>query len=329
MSEPSASGTIPDASAHAAPPDEPPADRVGSTGLRVVPKTLLNVCEPAANSGTLVLPITTTPARRTRSTISSSASGTWSAKSGEPYVVRQPATAWVSLNANGSPCSGPTSAPDASASSAAAAPARARSSSSETIALSSGLRSAIRARCRSSSSRAEISGAYGGRLVARGRVDRDAHRRRRPKSPPTTTPSRTSPAPTTMPLRKSSCDELPTGLRRGGEDGCGRRLAGGGLDGVDHRRSRALTDRLGDVAEELAGHPLRDAGQHPLADAADHAADDRVGLVVDLGAPGAASPKQTWTVASMVPGAPAPEAASPATRAPRGRRARRSPGRCP
>ena len=58
MSEPSASGTIPDASAHAAPPQEPPADRVGSTGLRVVPKIVLNVCEPAANSGTLVLPIT-------------------------------------------------------------------------------------------------------------------------------------------------------------------------------------------------------------------------------------------------------------------------------
>ena len=41
----------------AAPPEEPPADRVGSTGLRVVPKTVLKVCEPAANSGTLVLPI--------------------------------------------------------------------------------------------------------------------------------------------------------------------------------------------------------------------------------------------------------------------------------
>ena len=157
MSEPSASGTIPDASAQAAPPDEPPAERVGSTGLRVVPKTRLKVCEPAANSGTLVLPITTTPARRTRSTIRSSVSGTWSANSGEPYVVRHPATSWVSLNANGSPCSGPSSPSAASASSAAAAPSRARSSSSETIALSSGLRSSMRARWRSSSSRAEIS----------------------------------------------------------------------------------------------------------------------------------------------------------------------------
>ena len=157
MSDPSASGTMPAARAHAAPPLDPPAERVGSTGFSVVPKSLLNVCEPAANSGTLVLPIVTAPARRTRSTIRSSWSGTWSAYKVEPYVVRQPATAWVSLNANGSPCSGPVSAPEAVASSAAAAPDRARSSSSETIALSSGLRSAIRARCRSSSSRAETS----------------------------------------------------------------------------------------------------------------------------------------------------------------------------
>ena len=88
-------------------PRSRPPTAVGSTGLSVVPKTVLKVCDPAANSGTLVLPMTTTPAPRTRSTSRSSASGTWSANSGEPYVVRQPATAWVSLNANGSPCSGP------------------------------------------------------------------------------------------------------------------------------------------------------------------------------------------------------------------------------
>ena len=70
---------MPERSAHAAPPDEPPADRVGSTGLSVVPKSVLKVCDPAANSGTLVLPIGTAPAPRTRSTSSSSCSGTWSA----------------------------------------------------------------------------------------------------------------------------------------------------------------------------------------------------------------------------------------------------------
>ena len=84
MSEPSANGTIPDASAHAAPPLEPPAERDGSTGLRVTPKTVLNVWDPAANSGTLVLPTNTAPARRIRSTRRSSWSATESAKIGEP-----------------------------------------------------------------------------------------------------------------------------------------------------------------------------------------------------------------------------------------------------
>src|SRR5207342_2691040 len=133
MSEPSASGTMPARRAHAAPPLEPPADRVGSTGLRVVPKTVLKVWEPAANSGTLVLPIGTAPAARIRATTRSSRSGTWSANSGEPYVVRQPATSWVSLNAKGSPCRGPTASPRAVAASACSAPARARSSSRLTI----------------------------------------------------------------------------------------------------------------------------------------------------------------------------------------------------
>ena len=84
MSDPSASGTMPDARAAAAPPLLPPAERLGSCGLSVVPKTRLKVCDPAANSGTLVFPSTTTPARRIRSTIRASWSGRWSAKSGEP-----------------------------------------------------------------------------------------------------------------------------------------------------------------------------------------------------------------------------------------------------
>ena len=55
---------------------DPPAERVGSTGLRVVPKTGLNVCDPAANSGTLVLPIEHgARRRRIRSTSRSSWSG--------------------------------------------------------------------------------------------------------------------------------------------------------------------------------------------------------------------------------------------------------------
>ena len=84
MSEPSASGTIPDASAHAAPPLEPPAERVGSTGLRVTPKTVLKVCDPAANSGTLVLPTNTAPARADPLDEQVVVVGDGSAKIGEP-----------------------------------------------------------------------------------------------------------------------------------------------------------------------------------------------------------------------------------------------------
>ena len=124
MSEPSASGTMPAASAHAAPPLDPPAEREGSTGLRVTPKTVLKVWEPAANSGTLVLPTKTAPARRTRSTSSSSWSATWSARTGEPKVCGQPSSAWVSFTANGRPCSGPVGSPEACAWSATAAAAR-------------------------------------------------------------------------------------------------------------------------------------------------------------------------------------------------------------
>ncbi len=76
MSLPSASGTMPLARAAAAPPLEPPADLVTSYGLRVVPKTRLNVCDPAAHSGTFVFPMTTAPAPRMRSATRSSRFGT-------------------------------------------------------------------------------------------------------------------------------------------------------------------------------------------------------------------------------------------------------------
>lgn len=61
MSEPSATATMPVASAAATPPLDPPALRVGSCGLRVGPNSGLVVCEPAANSGTLILPTRTAP----------------------------------------------------------------------------------------------------------------------------------------------------------------------------------------------------------------------------------------------------------------------------
>jgi hypothetical protein len=59
---------MPQANATAAPPLLPPQVLFKSYGLRVAPNNALNVCEPAPNSGVLVLPMTMAPARRTRST---------------------------------------------------------------------------------------------------------------------------------------------------------------------------------------------------------------------------------------------------------------------
>ncbi len=81
---PSAIGSIRQASATAAPPLEPPAERAVSQGLRVAPKTRLNVWDPAPHSGVLVLPTRIAPAWRRRSTWSESAAGTCSRYAGEP-----------------------------------------------------------------------------------------------------------------------------------------------------------------------------------------------------------------------------------------------------
>ena len=81
---PSARDTSRAASAAAAPPLLPPALRLRSQGLRVAPKTGLTVCEPAPNSGTLVLPRLIAPAAAIRDTTSASWSGTCPANSGDP-----------------------------------------------------------------------------------------------------------------------------------------------------------------------------------------------------------------------------------------------------
>src|SRR5262245_56521189 len=65
---PSASGTIPQAKATAAPPLLPPQVLVRSYGLSVAPNTSLNVCEPAPNSEVLVLPMMIAPAAFSLST---------------------------------------------------------------------------------------------------------------------------------------------------------------------------------------------------------------------------------------------------------------------
>ena len=74
-------------------PRSPRTSSRGRRGSVVAPNTGLNVWEPAPNSGVFVLPSSTAPASRARTTSRSSASGTVSAKIGEPHVVRMPAVA--------------------------------------------------------------------------------------------------------------------------------------------------------------------------------------------------------------------------------------------
>ena len=59
---------MPQATATAAPPDEPPQVFARSYGFLVAPNTLLNVWLPAPNSGVLVLPSRITPAAERRAT---------------------------------------------------------------------------------------------------------------------------------------------------------------------------------------------------------------------------------------------------------------------
>ena len=62
MSLPSANGSMPQATAAAAPPLLPPAVLSRLYGLRVTPNNGLKVWEPAPNSGVLVFPIMIAPA---------------------------------------------------------------------------------------------------------------------------------------------------------------------------------------------------------------------------------------------------------------------------
>ena len=76
-SDPVARGTMPAASAAAAPPDEPPAPLDVSNGFRVGPKMALVVFPIQPNSGVLVLPTTMQPAALSRATDGAVGRGRW------------------------------------------------------------------------------------------------------------------------------------------------------------------------------------------------------------------------------------------------------------
>ncbi len=76
MSVPSSKAVYPNATAAAAPPDDPPGTRLLSHGLFVVPKISLKVCGSPDHRCTLVLANGMAPAERTAATTSASCSGT-------------------------------------------------------------------------------------------------------------------------------------------------------------------------------------------------------------------------------------------------------------
>ena len=156
-SDPVASGTSPAASAAADPPDEPPAERSSDHGLWVAPNTSFTVSAFQPNSGVLVLPTTTQPAARSRSTSGESlAAGSPSAYAAEPFVVTKPAASSRSLTASGTPASAPTSSPPAMRASIASASASADSPSTATKAPISASYRSIRSRAACTISRADM-----------------------------------------------------------------------------------------------------------------------------------------------------------------------------
>src|SRR5664279_209241 len=103
VSEPSASGANPAATAAAEPPLEPPGTRERSCGLRVGPNAEFSVDEPIANSSRLVLPTGTAPAATTRSTTVAVYGGSQPSRIRDEHVVATPRVHRLSFNAMGTP----------------------------------------------------------------------------------------------------------------------------------------------------------------------------------------------------------------------------------
>ena len=111
-SVPSASGPMPDATAAAAPPLDPPVVRAGSHGLRVTPVSGLSVTPFQPNSGVVVFPSSTARCSRSRATAgASTVHGPASSMVSEPRSVGQPLVSSRSLTETGTPSSSPAGSP--------------------------------------------------------------------------------------------------------------------------------------------------------------------------------------------------------------------------
>ncbi len=90
-SVPIVSGPMPEATAAALPPEDPPGVRSGFQGLRVMPVSGLSVTPFQPNSGVVVLPKITAPCSRRRATAgASSFHGPLGSMVFEPRSVGQP-----------------------------------------------------------------------------------------------------------------------------------------------------------------------------------------------------------------------------------------------
>src|SRR5204863_6445088 len=103
VSDPSAHGVRPAATAAADPPPEPPGTRVGSHGFLLGPKAEFSVDEPIANSSVFVLPSSCSPAALQRAATVESNTGTYPFRIFEPAVVSTPFVDMLSLITTGSP----------------------------------------------------------------------------------------------------------------------------------------------------------------------------------------------------------------------------------
>src|SRR5687768_3312202 len=107
-SVPTASGPIPEATAAAAPPEEPPGVFALFQGLRVMPVSGLSHTPFQPNSGVVVLPSNTAPCSRSRAVAgASSFHGPFGSMVFEPRNVGQPFVRMMSLIDTGTPSSRP------------------------------------------------------------------------------------------------------------------------------------------------------------------------------------------------------------------------------
>src|SRR4029453_2763510 len=103
VSEPSATGTIPAATAAAEPPDDPPGTRDVSQGFLTGPNAEFSFEEPIANSSQFVLPMITAPASLNLSIAVALYGGWYGPRMRDPQEVCSPFTQMLSLIAIGTP----------------------------------------------------------------------------------------------------------------------------------------------------------------------------------------------------------------------------------